>query len=243
MRLLLSLYPRAWQERYADELAALVEERGLSTHDVLDLIRGAVDARLQLQTLPASGSLRTRRVGAAGAVLGGATLGALNLAPAVGLAALPSSLPDWLMFLLPLCFLAPSIALYSVCRGRLGGLGRLSGQLLAGSLVAALLGMAGLAVTDAFWLLAFFGLLGSLVGLVLFGAAVARHRPIGRLSFMPIAIGLLGLTSAFNGEPAYGRLGYEAGLVLWSLFALAWLLLGLALLSRASAPAARTAES
>jgi hypothetical protein len=44
---LLGLYPRAWRERYGEEVAAFVERDGLSLRVVLDLISGAVAAHLR----------------------------------------------------------------------------------------------------------------------------------------------------------------------------------------------------
>ncbi len=49
MTAILRLYPRAWRERYGDELVALLEEHPASLLDHLDLIRGALDARLHPQ--------------------------------------------------------------------------------------------------------------------------------------------------------------------------------------------------
>jgi len=49
MSVLLRLYPAAWRERYGDEVAALLEEHPASTLDLLDLIRGALDAHLHPQ--------------------------------------------------------------------------------------------------------------------------------------------------------------------------------------------------
>jgi hypothetical protein len=46
VRWLLRLYPRRWRERYGDEFLALVEERGVSIGALLDVLRGALDARL-----------------------------------------------------------------------------------------------------------------------------------------------------------------------------------------------------
>lgn len=40
------LYPRAWRDRYGDELEAVLEEDGLGLRTRLDLLRGAVDAHL-----------------------------------------------------------------------------------------------------------------------------------------------------------------------------------------------------
>jgi hypothetical protein len=42
----MSLYPRAWRERYEDEFLALLEARPPDAHDRVDIIRGAIDARL-----------------------------------------------------------------------------------------------------------------------------------------------------------------------------------------------------
>jgi hypothetical protein len=49
MSVILGLYPRAWRARYGDELEALLEERPATLLDYLDLIRGAIDARLHPQ--------------------------------------------------------------------------------------------------------------------------------------------------------------------------------------------------
>jgi hypothetical protein len=44
---LLRLYPRWWRDRYADEVAALMEARPPDVRARLDLVRGAFDAHLQ----------------------------------------------------------------------------------------------------------------------------------------------------------------------------------------------------
>jgi hypothetical protein len=49
MTTLLRLYPRAWRDRYGDELLALLEEHPATLVDTFDLIRGALDARLHPQ--------------------------------------------------------------------------------------------------------------------------------------------------------------------------------------------------
>lgn len=43
---LLRLYPRAWRERYADEAAAVLEERPATFHTLFDLFLGLLDAHL-----------------------------------------------------------------------------------------------------------------------------------------------------------------------------------------------------
>jgi cytochrome b6-f complex iron-sulfur subunit len=52
VQLLLSAYPRAYRERYGAEMAAVLEERMASWRDLLDLARGALDARLDPQIDP-----------------------------------------------------------------------------------------------------------------------------------------------------------------------------------------------
>jgi hypothetical protein len=48
-RWLVRLYPRAWRERYEEEFAAMLEQRPASLLDVLDIVFGALDARLHPQ--------------------------------------------------------------------------------------------------------------------------------------------------------------------------------------------------
>jgi plastocyanin len=49
MTALLRLYPRAWRDRYEDEFLALLESRPPDVLDRVDIVRGAVDARLHPQ--------------------------------------------------------------------------------------------------------------------------------------------------------------------------------------------------
>jgi cytochrome b6-f complex iron-sulfur subunit len=50
--LVLRAYPRAWRERYGDEMAALLAEREPGWRDLLDLVRGGLDARLHRLVRP-----------------------------------------------------------------------------------------------------------------------------------------------------------------------------------------------
>jgi len=56
MSRLLSLYPRAWRDRYEAEVGDLVAARPMSFRDNIDLVRGAVDAWLHPQVVVGSGS-------------------------------------------------------------------------------------------------------------------------------------------------------------------------------------------
>jgi hypothetical protein len=49
MSRLVRLYPVAWQERYGDELSALLEDRPPGPFELIDLLLGAVDAHLHLR--------------------------------------------------------------------------------------------------------------------------------------------------------------------------------------------------
>jgi hypothetical protein len=49
MSRLLRLYPRPWRDRYGEEFDALISSRPPSVVDRLDIIRGAIDARLHPQ--------------------------------------------------------------------------------------------------------------------------------------------------------------------------------------------------
>jgi hypothetical protein len=49
MTRLIGLYPRAWRTRYEDEFLALLSDRPPDVLDRLDIVRGAVDARLHPQ--------------------------------------------------------------------------------------------------------------------------------------------------------------------------------------------------
>src|SRR5690242_12578342 len=58
---ILRCYPRAWRERYGDELAELIARESRSPRLAFDLARGALDAHLHPQ-VGATGPSRIRRV-------------------------------------------------------------------------------------------------------------------------------------------------------------------------------------
>lgn len=53
MTRLIGLYPRAWRTRYEDEFLALLSDRPPDVLDRLDIVRGAIDARLHPPVEPA----------------------------------------------------------------------------------------------------------------------------------------------------------------------------------------------
>ena len=50
---LIRLYPRAWRQRYGDEMRELLAGQRLSVRTLADLVAGAIDARLDPQLKPA----------------------------------------------------------------------------------------------------------------------------------------------------------------------------------------------
>ena len=43
---ILKFYPRRWRERYQEEMLAVLEQHTISLSTILDLLLGALDARL-----------------------------------------------------------------------------------------------------------------------------------------------------------------------------------------------------
>lgn len=83
-RLLLRAYPAAWRRRYGEELLALLADRDPGPRDLLDVLAGAVDARLH----PGLGRTALRRVEAIPLPLPGtrsaAAFGIVAVTPPVG---------------------------------------------------------------------------------------------------------------------------------------------------------------
>ena len=73
---LLRLYPPAWRARYGDEFAELLAARRPTLRDRLDIVRGAIDARLHPQVVGASAQ-RVATVGDRVLALAAVVVGAL----------------------------------------------------------------------------------------------------------------------------------------------------------------------
>jgi hypothetical protein len=93
MSRLVRLYPRAWRDRYEEEFLILLDERPLTTRDVVDTLRGALDAHLHPHL--AGGDIKpspwTHRIPGLLALAGGATY----LASIVGMALAGPSESVW----------------------------------------------------------------------------------------------------------------------------------------------------
>ena len=196
------LYPRAWRERYGDELQEVLERERLGFRARLDLLRGAVDAHLH----PFAPSRLP--------VLAAVTASALAVAHAIALAAQPVA-TDWPGYqeeALPLIIGSVAAAVPAVVGIWLrlgdgdGALGRL-GLLLTvvghvawlAALIAALARVAYGPLTGAVAAVA-------MTGMALLGVALVGRGRLG-LGVMAVAVGLAGVA-----PPAWG----------WAALAAAW---------------------
>lgn len=142
-----------------------------------------------------------------------------------------SDLTDTLGFVNPLLFLIGALGLYSFGKGRLGRLAT-SGFLI--SLAGFAIGTVGAIVVqfaDAFWFVFVLGLLTGLIGLALAGIPILKAKLLGLWSILPLVLGVYGPFALMTGDPPHSAFGHTAGLILWCLFGLLWVILGYALLS------------
>ena len=193
MSRLLALYPDAWRRRYEPEFRSLMAERPPSSRDRLDIIRGALDARLHPQLGPApsgdTGTRMPRRAGAV-AVLGGAAWTTAGLvffgAPVMpGLGYKETSFAIGVAFAGALATgLAASLFAHSLPVRRVG---------TWRSAVAIVLGAFALLWP---WPILAFGYYGVLLGTIAFGLFVTAR--VGRSGTLVAVAGLL--ASGFNTE-------------------------------------------
>jgi len=215
---LLRLYPRAWRGRYEAEVLAVLEQAHLGRRGRLDLVRGALDARLHAAS----------RVPAAAALLSGA-LWTIAGVTVVGQPA-PPDWPGYLIDILPLTIVAVVAGLFAIIGcwarqsdggGRLGAAGALLA--LAGHIGWALSLVAALAQAGSSLLIVACQAV-ALTGCVLVGLLLVRSEdlPIG-------AAILLASAAMFFGWPAA-----------WLGFGLAWTTVGVLLLARPEPSAPRS---
>jgi hypothetical protein len=239
MTALLRLYPRAWRERYGDEMLALLEGQPASPLDHFDLIRGALDAHLhpQVRGLGATDketSMNQRMLAllaAVGGVIWMAGFAAWLTAP-ITAAGDRESIPA-----IPM--VAISIALMGIAVGELGtrpGSPSWTGHAIAGASIvfAVLLPLPWLFnVTDAAWGVVVLSLFGFPV---LASLAAIRGRQNG---VMPTLITAAIVASAAAAWVGYGGSTPES--VKWVGLLLGASFVGLAAQTLAAPP--RAAES
>lgn len=248
MSFLIRLYPAAWRARYEDEFLALLEERPVSPFDALDILLGALDARLRPRSLAIelaprrSPSMNVRLAGLA-AIVGGALI--LIAIPIVWLQPnIPQEIASVLQIVI---FLGVEVALLVALIGLSAAQGRRRPVMTwsavvvpIGAGVVSLLGAVGMTLRGdeplvagiPSWYLWSFGLLGMIVGSVLFAAATVMVGVFSRPAALTLLAGsvLVVLTVVPIGFGLVDSLSWIVPVAVGclSLFAAGWIWLGYA---------------
>jgi drug/metabolite transporter (DMT)-like permease len=256
MRILLRLYPATWRARYEDEFLAVLEERPLSPFDVIDIMLGALDARLRPRSLAIEVAPRRYqpvhpRISGYAAIAGGALA---LLMVAIGLLVPEPTNGSLGVILYPVVAIALLVALLglSAAQGRrLPALTWAAVVIPAAGLVASLVGELGMAVAGdraivgelSGWQLWSIGIGGAIVGSILFAAATVFVGVLSRgaaitLLAGSLALGLIGLPVAMglfdlSPSPPMFALLVAGGVA----FCLGWIWLGIAAAFPARGPA------
>ena len=241
--ILVRLYPARWRARYGDEFEAILEERPVGPFDVLDIVLGALDARLRLRGAGGPNIGRSLsmslRIGGFAAVIGGA-LTATAIALGIGLVNVDPSVAGVL-------FIAGSAALIVALAGLSAFQARahpvLSWTAVAVTLVGTfliLVAIIGTQVTGE-WLSGAFavGAIGVFAGSTLFAVVTYQTGALSRGAAV-----LLGIGSVTTGIAGFGGNAMPPVLLIITAigFTLGWLALGIqAVRMDRPAPAARPA--
>ena len=225
MSRLVRLYPEAWRERYEEEFLALLAERPPTFGDVVDTVRGAVDAHLHPQG-EVEPSPWTHRVPGLLALIAGAMWCAVVLAFVLW------QNGAWAVaILIPLSFLLMFLSLpgdYMAAHGRRIAIG---------------LGLVGLCIVVANFpyslataIAAIVGYLIALGGMLMLAAVRAEIGPSARWTMLALTV----LVPAAIGFPLALGLGAISETEVWVLalllpYGLAWILVGLRMAVRGSA--------
>jgi hypothetical protein len=195
------LYPRAWRERYEDEMAVVLEARPLGWRTRLDLVLGALDAHVHPATAPRLPVVAALVAGVAWIVAGLAAL----------IQPLPPDWPGYLVETLPVGLIgAISSLLVALAVGRRSGFAGPRGTTLA----------VGLAVVGhVAWIVS---LVVALVGGP-YGAITGAAQSIAA-----VAIVMVGLARARSGDHPIAEAVLIAGAAMLIPSPAAWLVAGAA---------------
>ena len=245
--LLLAMYPARWRLRYEEEFRAILESRPLGPFDVADVLLGALDARLTRMRLPGGaeprgGHVVVLRIGGFGAIVGG-ILWFVGLAGA-SMLDVPYGWPFVVVAMVGLAGLLLALIGLSAFQARTWPTLAWAAVLIPvlGSIVA-LAGMYGIVTRPedmpligsiSSWNVWFLGMLGMLVGSVLFGIATVRAAVLSRPAAIGLAvssIAVIGLAMGLSGG-AEGMLGAILTAAAMGSFSGSWAWLGLSALRR-----------
>jgi hypothetical protein len=230
MTRLIALYPRPWRDRYEIEFRELMADRSPSPRDRIDILRGALDARLHPQLDPSepggAAESHPARLGGILAVVGGALWAAAGLAfngaeynVAYGYKDTDSAGLVWFV-----AALVSASAAVLVSRS-------LSGRHVALSVTAAAAFLGALAVVLPWPILAL-GFLTTIVSTIVFGFLAAP-----RLGLTGVLLGVAGLAAlGFNTEDARALFLLPLGAA-WAVFGVVLAIRGIPAPAAPEAPA------
>jgi hypothetical protein len=247
--LLLAMYPARWRRRYGEEFRAVLESRPLGPFDFADVLIGALDARLTRFRFAGAagidgGPLMMLRIGGFGAIAGGTlwflglavssqpggentawsalvALGTVGLLLAfIGLSAFQAHsdpILTWAAFVIPgLGTLASAIGATVMV------LGPGDDPLVLGSLSA--------------WSVWALGLLGTLIGSIIFAIATIRAAVLSRRAAIALAVSsatvLLVMFGLIGTNNTQGTVMQVLVAVVLGSFAASWIALGVTALRR-----------
>lgn len=219
--LLIRCYPARWRARYGDEFLALLEERPLGPYDVLDILLGALDARLRSRGQRAArpngrGLSMSLRVGGLAAILGPSLL-ALAWFLGYGPVAIDPTVPGVLL-IAGLSLLLVAVAGLTAFQARTDPhVTWAAFAVPAIGLVVFSIGAFGTLVTgDDYWGLAMLGVLTGIVGSALFAVVTYRTAVLSRGPAMLIGVGcVLPFFGAGMNVAALAAVGIGSFLVGW----------------------------
>ena len=257
---LLRCYPEAWRARYADEFAAVLEERALGPFDVADVLLGALDAHLHLRGLGAAsdsqkGFAMSQRIGGYAAILAGILwliAGGWNAINNGGDAG-----GSWIFLVIVTATVLTLVALTGLSAFQARQYPALTWAAFAVPAVSALValigfaGMAAMGDTDrrfiagfSSWAVMSIGLVGLFIGSGLFALVTWRVRTLSRVAAAVLGFGAITMIASLTGTAA-GLVPSTFEPVLVGVTVLAfsggWTFLGISAL-RVSGPVSTTPE-
>ena len=255
-RLLLRCYPAAWRQRYGDEFEAILTDRPLGPFDVLDVLLGAIDAHLHLRgaafgsaATDRKGFLMTLRIGGLAAIAGAVLWAAAFI---VSFLRTSPDDPNPLaggLFLLSTCGFLLALTGLSAFQARshprlvwagfaLPAIG--AGLAIVGLLLEGVAADREIVAGFTPWAIWFVGMLGLLIGSAAFATTTFLTAALSRSAAIALGVGsigtLIGVAVGSTNEDLKA-----VAVVVFVLFPLGWIALGLDAIRRDGQPAVQAA--